>query len=420
MDWLVQFTDIVFRQPYRLYAIPPVALVFGVLFAWKYRDAVRVMKRPWYDMHERRVPSLSRYAARGILFVVLAGLLVCVLTEPEWRFVEREPVYGRVRITFLFDSSPSMRFAEDIAPNRLEAARAVVAELVRALWTDPALKGNYVLSLIPFAGGAIPLYLPFTTARESFLEYLRVIDEKTVTTAGTSVYAALRGLDQLLFKYPAWGKGTVDVVILLSDGGKEEGIEVPRNKIAALIKELPGVVRIYTVGIGSREVDAACAARFMHERTRASKEEVALLCARPVPVALLARQDDGSARYLRMNPNDPKSSILVSTLDEDTLTFIAEKGGGAYTFFENRVVLLSIFRDIVLRNRVVESWIERPYYRPAAEVFLIPAFILAYFLSGFGGWISTGARSLRKFFCGFTHEGRRRTITRETRKRGST
>ena len=160
-------------------------------------------------------------------------------TTGFWRKVRDE-----TRITFLLDSSWSMKMGEDVEPNRLAAAKERIEYFVDALWFDPMLKGNYAVALIPFAGAAEPLFLPFTTSRDQFLSHLGQIDERTITKKGTSLWAALRAYDELLLSRPAREKGTLDLGILISDGGKEEGKGTEQRLLPNLMHELLDPYRI--------------------------------------------------------------------------------------------------------------------------------------------------------------------------------
>lgn len=394
-------TGIVFREPFRLLFIIPLVLFLGGLLWRKRKSVTRAFSDPWLAMHisGARLPSGTASLTMWTGIIAVLSLLILVLSEPERRHMETEPVYNATRLTFLFDSSHSMRFAEDSKPNRLEAGRAVIGDLVNDLWHDPRLAGNYSLALIPFAGGSSPLYLPFTVSRDSFLEHLKAIDENTITTAGTSVWHAIDGYKELLDRFPAWDEDGIDIAILISDGGKEDSIAVPRNRIAQLIKNLPKRVRIYTVGVGSRNVDRICMSRMQKEHSSISEKEVRTLCSVTTPVPLVVREEDGGAKYIRADPKDQNSPVLMSTLDEETLRFVAQEGRGEYAFFEDREKLLAIFRDIVLSNRKQTGTISRPYYEPAIVEFVLPAFVIAFFLFGFGGGAFVAPFSgMRKFF----------------------
>ncbi|OGZ98983.1 MAG: hypothetical protein A3C07_03845 [Candidatus Sungbacteria bacterium RIFCSPHIGHO2_02_FULL_47_11] len=357
--------DVVFRRPELLWFCVLFVVGIPAFFFWKRKVVLQTLEDPWIRMHlpNAKLPSSLRYFFIAIGFGLLCSLLVAVIAEPERRLIHKEPVYGHIRVAFVLDTSLSMVRAEDVLPNRLAGAKEVIKRFVDKLWYAEDTKGHYSISLVPFAGGAVSLYLPFTTSRESFLESLENVDGQTITTAGTSLLAALNGYGELLRKYPARDKETVDIAILISDGGKEEGIGVERNEIGQEIKSLQGTVRIYTIGVGTVQVVGG-------KRI-------------PQPVKLVIRGDDGSFDYMRRVQGNANSPPLVSSLDEDILQVVARMGGGEYAFFENKENLFGVFQDIILKNRKLIDYADRTLYVSAVKEFLIPAIILAFFLFGY-------------------------------------
>lgn len=365
MDWFSSYTDIIFREPKYLWFILPLVVCWGGVLFLKYTNTEKVYKDPWINMHlsGSKIPSFFSYIWFWFVSSLAMSLLVVVLAIPEQRISEKEPVYGKMRITFILDTSLSMKYAEDIPPNRLAAAKNVIRKFTYNLWQDSELLGHYSLALIPFAGGAVALYLPFTTSRDGFSGHLQDVDEKTITTAGTNLVNAFLSYSDLLDQYPARGKDTVDIAIMISDGGKEDGILIERNSLEFIISRLPKNVVLYTVGIGSVKV-------INHRRV-------------PQPVRLIVRNDDGTAHYLRKEQGNPTSPVLKSTLDEEVLKTIARFRNGSYTFFEEEDKLVATFKDIVLKNRKQIDSVERAHYEPVLFEFLLPAFLLLYFLFGF-------------------------------------
>ena len=319
-------------------------------------------------------------------------MLIAVLAKPEIKTAVLDPVYGRLRLTILFDTSLSMKYAEDLKPNRLLAAKSAVREFVNMLWSDADLKGEYFLALIPFAGAAQPFFAPFTTSHEEFLSNLGQLDEKAITRKGTNVGAALRAYDMLLLRYPSDDKETLDIGMLFSDGGQEEGRGGEEEIIPRLMEELrdprrtqifdngdPVIVRsaensrrvvVYSVGIGNVLLDA--------RGNRIS-----------APIELVKRDNSGNfIDYYREDEKNSASRPLQSRLDEDVLRLIAHEGGGAYFHFSEQSTLLSSLREMILKERREIAKRPRYQYKSMREWLIVPAFVIFYFLFGYGAWIN--------------------------------
>lgn len=384
--------ELVFRHPSRFWLALIFVPVFLLVF-WEWRIRRKVLNDPGIALHRSTssFPTFFRRARWWSGWFAATSLVVVAYAYPEKVLYDWERVFERIRLTFILDISLSVKKAEDILPNRLEAEKQVVRDFTAMLEHDKELKGKYSLALIPFSGAALPYYLPFTTSRDEFLSHLDAMDTDTITRKGTSLWAAIRAYDELLFSKPARDKETADLGILISDGGKEEGkkerallpqtIDGLRNsyrlpyftrsgeRVIIQAKEVQRRVVLNTVGVGKVEIDA--------EGKRIAK-----------PVPLINRDKSGNLMgYEHEKENDPKSPVLTSTLDEQILREVAERGGGVYKHFSDRETILREFKDFVLSNRVEVDRIPHPRYESVRAWFLVPAFVIYYFLFGYGGWI---------------------------------
>lgn len=380
--------EVVVRHPEFFWVLMIIPLVwFAVLREARKRK--KVLCDPWIALHLSSAVLPGKYH-RFFWWVgasTVLTLLVFILATPERKYAISQHIYGAMRITFLIDASRSAAWGEDVNPNRLSAEKKVVADFVDMLWFDPELKGRYAIAIIPFAGAAQPFYSPFTTSRSQILSNLEAINERTVTKGGTSIWAALRAYDELLLWRPSSGTHTVDLGILISDGGKEEGRGTERAILNNIVKnlrdpyralvlvegtrhiiqsnEITRNVALYTVGVGSVEIDR------MGNRISVS-------------VPLVIRDKAGNfLDYYRENKADPKSPVFESKLDEDILEDIAAMGGGAYIHFSEKKKLLDEFKALVLRHRqITGSVIETSYYSLRMWL-LIPAFGICFVLFGY-------------------------------------
>lgn len=375
--------EIVFRHPERflLLFILPAILILVWYQAKKRKNA---QKDPWIQLHlsDAKLPGrFKRIFWRSVASLVLV-VIIAALTNPERKITEWEKVFSGMRIAILLDSSWSMKGGEDIKPNRMTASKEVSKDFIDLLWKDPDLKGRYTLALIPFAGAAQPFLTGFTTSREEFLFNLSQVNENTITKKGTSLWSAFKAYDTLLLWYPPYDKDTIDLAIIISDGGKEEKRPRERQAIPGLIRELRDSYRAQRIIMGRRFI-----IRSEEKQRTVIINTVGVGLTEPVP--LIVRDRAGNfVDYYRAKENDPKSPILKSQLDEEILKDIAEKyGGGKYINFSERAQLLQEFKNLVLEHRKETGKIPHVRYESVRNWFLAPAFVILYFLFGYGGWL---------------------------------
>lgn len=140
------------------------------------------------------------------------------------------------------DVSGSM-LAEDLKPNRIEAAKQVAAEFI-------AGRPNDNIGLTIFAGEAFT-QCPMTTDHASLLNLLQGVRTDMATRGliedGTAIGMGLANAVSRLKDSKAKSK----VVILLTDGSNNRGDLSPMT--AAEIAKSLGI-RVYTIGVGTNKV----------------------------------------------------------------------------------------------------------------------------------------------------------------------
>ena len=189
------------------------------------------------DLVQRLTPSVNSLARRwkSVLLVVATGLLVVALARPQFG-TRVETVRRRGQdVVVAVDLSQSMR-AEDITPNRLEAARLAILRLIRNLDGDR-------IGLVAFAGEAF-IQSPLTADYSAAALFLDAMDPEMMPVQGTNLGEALRlsldALDQ--------GAREDRILVLVTDGEDHEGELDPQ-----LQRAVASGVRIHTVGLGSAE-----------------------------------------------------------------------------------------------------------------------------------------------------------------------
>jgi len=180
------------------------------------------------------LPTLLRMLAFTMIVLVLAR----PQTTNSWKDKEVEGI----DIMLAIDVSTSM-LAEDLKPNRLEAAKQVAAEFISGRPND-----NIGLSI--FAGEAFT-QCPMTTDHSSLLSLLNNvrtdIAARGLIEDGTAIGMGLANAVGRLKDSKAKSK----VVILLTDGSNNMG-DISPMTAAEIAKSLG--IRVYTVGVGTNKV----------------------------------------------------------------------------------------------------------------------------------------------------------------------
>ena len=210
-------------------------------------------------------------------------LIVVAMARPQTYSAWDERSVEGIDIMLAMDVSTSM-LAEDLRPNRIEAAKDVAAEFI-------ADRTNDNIGLTIFAGEAFT-QCPMTTDHASLLNLLKNVR--------TDIAA-----DGLISDGTAIGMGLAKsrVVILLTDGSNNMGDISPMT--AAQIAKSLGV-RVYTIAVGTNKV-----ARY------------------PLPVA-------GGIQYVN----------IPVEIDAKTLKGIAATSDGNYYRATNNKELRQIYKDI--------------------------------------------------------------------------
>ena len=297
----------------------------------------------WAFLRARREKSLERLVApslRGRLmppgvnlwgvqaWFVLAGLFLCLFSaaRPQWgksteRFVERSR-----NVVVAIDVSRSM-LAQDVRPNRLERAKADVADLIDSLEGDRC-------ALVAFRRTGVVI-CPLTTDHGFLRGALEQMTPESAprgeTDLGSAVRCALEALDPAADDHNA--------IIVISDGGDLRG-EAIANAEQARKRGIP----IFTVGIGDPRVGATLPA------------------------------DDGRG-VLKF-----KGEVVKVRLEESALKAIAEASHGRYvplaTAGTAETTLGAIYRRFLRQVAAKEQNEEEQRVAERYQVFLIPGLVL--------------------------------------------
>ena len=216
-------------------------LIWYLMYRRKSEPTMRMSDTRVY----RLVPRSWKVALmplKQLLRLAVFVLLVLVLARPQTSNSWKNKTMEGIDIMLAMDVSTSM-LAEDLKPNRMEAAKQVAAEFVTGRPDD-----NIGLSI--FAGEAFT-QCPMTTDHASLLNLLQNvrtdIAQRGFIEDGTAIGMGLANAVSRLKDSKAKSK----VVILLTDGSNNRGDLSPMT--AAEIAKSFGI-RVYTIGVGTNKV----------------------------------------------------------------------------------------------------------------------------------------------------------------------
>src|SRR3989339_218091 len=245
----------------------------------------------------------------NILRILAVALLIIALARPQ-NFQSGENIYSEgIDITMVLDISGSM-LAEDLKPNRLEAAKEVIDAFVQARTSDR-------IGLVIFSREAFtqcPLTIDYSVLRNLLGDIKSGMIED-----GTAIGNAIANGVNRLKDSDAESR----VIILLTDGVNNAGEVNPVS--AAQIAKTFGI-RIYTIGVGTR----------------------------------------GEAPYPIQTPFGLKYQMVPVEIDEAVLKEIASSTNGQYYRATNNKTLQQIYAQI---DKMEKTRVEVTSYRNAMELF---------------------------------------------------
>ena len=214
----------------------------------------------WYLMYRKKSEPTMRFAdtfayrfapkswkvrlmpLQMLLRLLAFVMIVIVLARPQTRNSWKNKTVEGIDIMLAIDVSTSM-LAEDLKPNRLEAAKQVAAEFISGRPDDN-------IGLTIFAGEAFT-QCPMTTDHSSLLNLLQNvrtdIAARGLIQDGTAIGMGLANAVSRLKESKAKSK----VVILLTDGSNNMGDLSPMTS-AEIAKSFG--IRVYTIGVGTNKV----------------------------------------------------------------------------------------------------------------------------------------------------------------------
>jgi Ca-activated chloride channel family protein len=303
-----------------LLSLPLFALLFIYAYHRRKKLAARFVSLSMLPKLSTSVSPWRRLAKVTLLLFAIAFLFVA-LARPQWgRKMEHIERRG-LDLVLLQDISLSM-LAEDVKPNRLTRSRHEISSFLESLSGDR-------VGLVAFSGEAqvmVPLTLDYGTVQMMLRELT-----PGWLMPGTNLEKAIhKGMD--LYRNSG-SAGQYSVMILMSDGEELEAAAVNAAKEAAEMG-----IRIYTIGIGSRE-------------------------GVPIPVP----SKNGEVAYKK----DMQGNIVTTRLEDGTLQEIASATGGLYFYASpGEFQLQKVLTEIASLEKKEQASDRMENYQDRYQIFL--------------------------------------------------
>jgi Ca-activated chloride channel family protein len=225
-----------FLAPARLWLLLVVVGLAGAyVFVQRLRSkhTLRFTQIELLDQIAPRRPGWRRHTVAG---VQLAALAIGVLgaAQPVERSVTHPRATGKILL--LFDVSLSM-MADDVAPNRLDAAKRAGADFVGAVEPDVEV------GLISFSGTVTPDVEP-TTDRGRLISAIDGLQLGEGTAIGDAIAVGTRVLQR-----GQSGDGSPGTLVVLSDGETTRGRPTAEGAALAANAKVP----VYTIAFGTAD-----------------------------------------------------------------------------------------------------------------------------------------------------------------------
>ena len=282
-----------------LYLLPIVfIMVLAYIVFYKNRQNA-IKKFVQAELMDSIVASVSKRKQKIKAIFVITALLFIIfsLVQPKWGYHWEDVERRGIDLVVAVDTSRSM-LADDIKPNRLQAAKREINDLINVIDGDR-------VGLVAFAGTAF-LHCPLTLDYGAFNLFLDDINTSLIPVGGTSFGEAIKksmsAFSSKLKKHKA--------IVLITDGEDHQGNAMEMAKAA---KE-QGIV-VYTVGVGKKE-------------------------------GAYIKLKDGKGNETLLK--DREGQVVKTRLDEVLLNKIALETGGAYTpAYGTQWGLANIYTNII-------------------------------------------------------------------------
>jgi len=303
-----------FGHPEYLYLLIAILLFAGLYILNIFIRNNNLKKFGQHEIISVLMPDVARWRTnvKFILLMLAYASLIIGLSDLEVGSKIDNVKRKGIELVIAVDVSNSM-LAEDVYPNRLEAAKMAIEKLVDKLNNDK-------IGLIVFAGDAFT-QLPITADYVSAKMFLESISPQIVPVQGTDIGKAI---ELAMRSFSSEGEKN-KVLIIISDGeNHEEGV----NEMAAEAAK-KGII-IHTIGMGQPQ-------------------------GAPIPVYSKFGKKDFKT--------DKNGTIIITKTNDALLQQIASAGGGVYVRATNSLTVLNEIFDRInkMNQKEIESQIFSDY-----------------------------------------------------------
>lgn len=292
-------------------------------YIWKQRKITTEITFSTTAAFTHYKPSLKVYLRHlpFALRILTIALVIFTLARPQASESWQDETTEGIDIILAIDISSSM-LAEDLEPNRLEAAKEVATDFITDRPTDN-------IGLVVFAGESF-MPCPLTINHNELINLLLGVESGMIED-GTAIGSGLATSINHIKDSEAKSK----VVILLTDGSNNKGQIAPVT--AGEIAKTFGI-RVYTIGVGTT----------------------------------------GTAPYPFSTPLGTRYQNIPVDIDEGTLQQIANSTDGAYFRATNTENLKEIYKEI---DKMEKTKINVREFSQKDELFFLFALVAALLLT---------------------------------------
>ena len=164
----------------------PLVFIMGAAYVVFFKNRQKALTRfVQAELAESLAQSVSKtkqiikaiFAVTAILFIIFS------LIQPKWGYHWEEVERKGIDIVVVVDTSRSM-LADDIKPNRLEAAKREIKDLLTIIDGDR-------IGLVAFAGSVF-IQCPLTLDYSAFNLFLDDLDTNLIPVGGTAIGEAIK------------------------------------------------------------------------------------------------------------------------------------------------------------------------------------------------------------------------------------
>jgi Ca-activated chloride channel family protein len=207
-----------------------------VLAGFRHTRALRRFGDPALVQTLQSFDATARRSVKAVLLLAAMAMSLLALARPKFGSGTRLIPATNLDIVVVLDYSKSM-YARDVAPSRIERAKAEVGRLIRDL---PGAR----FGAVAFAGE--PMSFPLTSDGAAIAQFFRQLNPNDMPVGGTATARALERAREIFARDPK-SKDHVRVIVLVTDGEDLEGDPVEVAKACAAEG-----TRIDVVQIGGR------------------------------------------------------------------------------------------------------------------------------------------------------------------------